>query len=393
MKKLIFNPAFILLFIENFFFFSSRNSLNMLPPYLTFLGASKGYTGFFMNVSSLMLVVFVLFFMGTVSRSGKKRLLLSSFSLQLISLIFMFVFPRNLVLLMALQFSAAFSYAFGYTINSSLAFDIIPPQKRISGIAIFGLSGVLAAPAGSFFGEKIYAFLHPEYLFLLSAVFCILSIICVFLIKEEKAGKEQHFSTFWQIIMRKDLTLLFVLSLLLGGAWSVLATFLPDFTKIRLGLANLSSYFIANSIIAVLSRTVFARTIDNTSRKSLIISALSLILMSMGLACLLNMHWQLYAIGLLYGLGHSILYPVLNAAFVDSGKGLDKFSLSNAFIAMYTLGNVALCTILGIQGDWLGRSSGENGGLTSIFASMGILAGLSIPAALIFIKERELKKI
>lgn len=359
----------------------------MLPPYLTALGASKGYIGFFMNINALMLVLFVIFFNRIFSHFKKKQLLLTGFLLQLISTLFMFVFPQNLYVLLILQLTGSLSYAFGFTINSSIAFEIIPPQKRTGGIAIFGLSGVMASPAGSFLGEKVSSLLQPKYLFLLSALFCISAIVCVFFIPGEKSDEERRAVSFWRIIVKRDLSLLFVYGLVLGGAWSVLATFIPDFTRVRLGIANLSSYFLANTIIAILSRTVFAKTIDNTPRKRLIAAALILIFLSMGITGFLAFHWQLYAIGILYGLGHSILYPVLNASFVDSGKGTDKFSLSNAFIATYTLGNVALSTLLGVQGDWLGRLFGENGGLTSIFVSMGLLAALCVPAVFV-LKER-----
>ncbi|MGA2141638.1 MAG: MFS transporter [Brevinematales bacterium] len=389
MRKIILSPAFILIFLENFFFFSSRNSLNMLPPYLASLGASKAYTGFFMNISSLLLVVFVLFFTGFASRLNKKYLLTAGFSLQLVSLILMFFCPRNLNILLIFQFLSSFSYAFGFTINSSIAFDIIPPGKRTSGIALFGLSGVLAAPTGSFFGEIMSNLFRPNSLFILSAFFCLLSLILVFFIHDEPGHGSNSGVSFWKILKNRELSLLFFLGILLGGAWSVLTTFIPDFTSARLGFANLSFYFFANSVIAVLSRTVFAKTIDNISRKRLIITALTLIALAMLMTSLLFLPWQLYAIGVLYGLGHSILYPVLNAAFVDSGKGLDKFALSNAFIAMYTLGNVALCTILGVQGDFIGSFLGNNGGLTSIFISMGLLAAACVPMVISQIRENK----
>ncbi len=380
MKKIIFNPVFILLFMENFFFFSSRNSLNLLPPYLSSLRASEGYIGFYMNISSLMLVVFVVFFTVQAQRFNKRALLLAGFTLQLLSLVFSFLYPKNLLLLILLQFIGSFSYAFGYIINSALAFDIIPPEKRTGGIAIYGLSGVLAAPAGSYLGEAVSGILNQKYLFLLSILFCLSAMISVFFLEIWKDPGETRSVSFWQIIKKKELAVLFFLGLSIGGAWSVLATFIPNFTLERLGIINLSAYFTVNSAIAIMSRTVFARIIDNTPKKYLIMTASVLVIMAMTMTAFLSRTWQLYCIGAFYGLGHSILYPVLNAAVVDSGEAHEKFSLSSAFVAVYTLGNVLLSTLLGMLGDILGT--------VSIFISMALLFAVSIPLASVFIKKR-----
>ncbi len=381
MKKVLFSPAFLILFLENFFFFTTRNSLNMLPPYLTTLGATKGFIGFFMNLSSLVLVIFVVFFTKMADRADKKKLLLTGFILQFFALIFMFLFPENLLFLLFMQFLASFSYAFGFTINAGLAFEIIPQKYRTGGIAIFGLSGVLAGPAGSYFGELIVKYLHPRYLFALSWLFCLLALILVFFIQKEKQKKEDHISiSFWDVIKRKELFVLIIAGIMVGGGWSVLATFIPNFTKERLGMANLSAYFIANALIAFLSRAVFSRFIDRTSKRDLVMLGSGLVFFSMILTAVLHFPWQLYGIGLLYGLGHSILYPVLSAAFVDSGHDREKFSLNNTFIAFYTFGTVFVSTLFGLVGDFFGT--------VSIFISMALFALFCVPAAGLFIRKK-----
>ncbi len=382
MKKTIFQPAFLIIFLLNFLFFTSHASLNLLPPYLSDLGASKGFIGFFMNVNSLTLVLFVIFFSSKIGRINIKHILLSGFILQLISLIAMYFFPGDLLMLLFFRSMASFSYAFGFTLNSLLAFEILPKGSRVSGIAFYGISGVIANPAGSYLGELALKFHHPRYLFLLGALFCIASIIIVPFIHEQKRS-EGHNRTFFSVLRQKELIILMAASIILGGAWSTLSTFIPNLSKERLGIANISSYFISLSVIAILSRFFFSGFIDRLSKKILIIFSLSLMAVAMAFTASLFSFWQLYITGIIYGIAHSILYPVLNTAYVESGGENDKLIMNNSFLAFYTFGNVGISSLLGIIGDYFGTMA--------IFIGMAILAASVIPAVKIFLKERALQ--
>ncbi len=80
--------------------------------------------------------------------------------------------------------------------------------------------------------------------------------------------------------------------------------------------------------------------------------------------------------GFLYGLGHAILYPVLNTIFVNSGRENEKYTLNSIFISFYTMGNFLISGALGYVGDLFG--------VNSIYISMaflsltGVLIGLGM---------------
>ena len=238
---------------------------------------------------------------------------------------------------------------------------------------------MLRAPISSFLGEILIKNNHPQGLFLSAILFNIVAIIAVLFISYEKKEKIDKSSGILNIINRKSLLVLIFLAFVLGGAWSVLSTFIPNFSKERLGMPNLSSYFLSFAFVAILSRLLFSGFVDKISRKILIVTAFCFAMSAMIFTLFLFHPWQLYGIGFLYGIGHSILYPVLNALFVDHGNDKEKFTSTNAFLAFYTLGNVLISTFLGFTGDLFGT--------ISIFIFMGLICSFCIPITGIFFNK------
>ena len=80
-KDSFFSPTFFHLFFTNLFFFLGFASLYILPDHLNKLGASKTYIGFFMNIQSLELVIFVIFFGRFLNKIKRKNFIIIGFIL------------------------------------------------------------------------------------------------------------------------------------------------------------------------------------------------------------------------------------------------------------------------------------------------------------------------
>ncbi|OHD08452.1 MAG: hypothetical protein A2086_00745 [Spirochaetes bacterium GWD1_27_9] len=324
----------------------------MLPPYLSSIGATKGYIGFFMNINSLVLVFFVVIFGRFTSRIDQKKALFIGYLLFFISIISMFYFFDNLIMLLILRFVAAISFSFGYTMHSNIIFDIIPKEKRASSFALFGISGVMSNPVGSFIGELIIKRYHSKYLFILSAIFSAITIILVLFIKHKQKFQEfKEYLSFFDIIKRRQLLYLIVMALIFGGTFGIFASFIPNFSKERLGVANLSMFFIPFSIIIIFVRIFFSNLLDKHKKENIIFFSLFCMLAPMVGILFLSSKYQLLLMGGFYGISHGLLFPTLSTAFVNSGKESEKIILNNTFITVNTFGIVFFSTILGFVGD------------------------------------------
>jgi len=367
-----------LLFIENLLSFSSRSSINLFPTHLARLGASQAYIGFFMNIPSIMLIVFVFLFTKRADRADKRVLLALGFAIQVAGFILMALFPGNLVSLIFIQIVASAAYAIGFTTLPNLVFEILPREKRASGIALFGISGVLSNPLGAFIGEQIIAHSDAAYLPCAGAAFSLAALLVTPLIlKKDQGGHEiVHFRP---LLRRHTVSALILPAVALGGAWSTLATFIPNFSASRLGVANLSLYFTTHAIVAILLRLFFSRQFDTASKRHLLAFAFASVSMAMVNVFFLGAMWQLALTGLLYGTGHSILYPVLSMLFVNSGSNRENYTLNNLFTAFYTCGSVFVPTLLGFLGDAAGSAS--------IFTVMGVVTLFSAGYSFVKVKE------
>jgi MFS family permease len=121
----------------------------------------------------------------------------------------------------------------------------------------------------------------------------------------------------------------------------------------------------ALALIAVAIRLLIYKQIDKISSKVLFLIALSAIFLAMFLLLFLNSFLFLFIIGLIYGTGHSILFPTLSTSFVKYAKEKEKVIFNNIFLAYYIAGQLIFPSIMGLGGDLLA--------IDAIFSFMSIV--------------------
>lgn len=351
-----FYSTFILLFFANLTFFSGHASLNMLPAFLkNSLGASSGYIGFFMNVNSIAMILFVALFGVYSNKIDKKISLLIGFALFIASMAVMFFNPDNLWVLLAARFISAPSYAFGFTMFTNIIFDILPKEKRSSGIALFGISGIMSNPVGAFFGEKVVGIFQYKYLFIMGAFFMFIALVCVLIFKEkEHYHKDKISLTFWKVLSDKRILPYALTAFIFGGVFGVFNSFIPIYTQEIVGSPNLSFFFIPFAIAAIISRIFLTDFLDYFPKRNIIQIGFSFALISLILILFLKTNEFLIIIGIFYGFGHSLMFPTFSSAYVNMGKGEEMIIRSNTYIALNTFGTIAISSIFGLIGDIFG---------------------------------------
>lgn len=370
-SKYYLTSSFIILFIQNFLFFSSHGSLKNLSPYLLQLGLTKSFIGFFMNLNAIGLILFVLFLGHYVEYFKKKNIILITYILQLISYIIMFFNSTNVPLLIFLRIIGSFSFAAGFTINASIAFNFIPVEKRTGGIALFGISGIISNPISAYLGEKVILTFSYKHLFLLGSIFSFLAIIFTLLLNEDTKEKNDSNINFLKVLKRKELSRYFIYGFILGGAFSCFDTFIPPLTYEKFQITKLSLYFVPYAIITIFLRIITSKEIDRVNHNILLlISFLSLIFASINMGFLVNTY-QIILSGFLYGITHTILYPLLSSTVVKLSLEKDKYLVNSSFISCYIIGSILISTILGKIADIFNKTE-------AVFFTMSIIGLISL---------------
>ncbi len=374
--------TFILVFFLNMCFFLGINSLKILPAYLENLGAPKVYIGFFMNFKSLALIGYVLFLgklLGTVNR---KKPLLTGYLVFFACLVGMSLFYRNLTLLLVFMMLASVNFALGFTMHVAIIHAIIPDNKRVGLFALFGISGLVSNPIAAFISERFYQSLPESLLFVPPLFFCICTVIILFLIPDQDAGttaqsKENY--TFIDVMKTGGITPLVVSAVIFGGASGIFATFIPNLTRYALDEVNIFYFFTGFSVIAICIRIIAANFIDDLPQKALLLTGFISIFAACILAYFLSALWILFVIGLLYGVGHGLLFPTISSAFVSLAPEREKPAYSDAFLCTHIFGSFFLTTLIGLIGDLFGVS------YIFLCAAGMVLANVTY---LVFIKQR-----
>jgi len=362
-KDKIFTDSFIKIFFCNLYAFSSITSMVILPVHLKDLGASNLYIGIFNSIPSIELILFVFIYGLIAYKINRRKLLIYSFIITIIFRFFMFLHYQSLPLLMLFMIFSSVSFAVGFTMLFSMIYDIIPNDKRRSAVAFYGISGIGSNSIGSILSEFFYK-INAKYIFLASAFFSFLALVIIVFISVEKSKNTSKMSiiNLIQTFINKKFPLLIFYSMIMGGIYGIFISFMPNYSKIILNIPNISFFLIAFTIMAIFIRSVSFKILDIIKSRVLIFITYTAYLISLLITLFLFAKWQLFLIGFIFGLGHSIIFPTLSVKFVNRAEESNRDIYNNIFLVFNTLGTILFQTILGFVGDIFS--------LHSIFSSM-----------------------
>ena len=134
-----------------------------------------------------------------------------------------------------------------------------------------------------------------------------------------------------------------------GISFGAVITFVPTFTQEdRLG--PVSTFFLAYTVTAVLTRVTVGRIADTLGRRTVILPGLVLLGASIAALAWVQGPLELAATGLLFGLAQGVVYPTLNAFSVDQARpgqiGRVQSIYNGAFNIGTTLGSLLLGSVV-----------------------------------------------
>lgn len=382
MTSPLLTKAFVSLFVQNFFILTAINVLNVLPDHFATIGASKTYIGLYMNITSLVMVALAIPLSDHADRFGRKRLIMWGYATALIAFAGSFLLSEHLVILVFLRAISGFIFCLAFTVQTAEMFGLLPRSRRFSGMAIYGISGLVANPFGSFIGELINGSIGARWLFIAAFAFTVLGFIPAISHRfHERAAEDPKSEYFIDLVKRKELRPLFAFSFLLGSAYAVFATFLVNLTRERLGIPTISSFFASFSAVAIFIRLFLGKHLERISPRTIIAVCFPLEATAFALCFVLRSAAMLPVIGVIYGIGHSIMWPLVSSLFVNSGTDTDRLGLNNLYSSINQAGGIAAAVIMGAIAD--------AAGLPVIFFIMAVLSLAMVPLSLIGLRRTE----
>jgi len=252
-----------------------------------------------------------------LDRFGRRRVLVVGGALNAVSWLPFIAVERVGPLLFAAALFHAVVWGALFASYFTYAADLIPERRRAEGLAVFGVAGMAGNGIGPVVAELVIERSGYAAYCLVAAAFALLSLGLTLGIRPDPPppaadGTSARRRSMLEVAREPGLARVCAASFLLGIAINAAFFFVAPFTR-DLGMARAGTFFASYSLATVGVRILGRRTLDTLGAHA--VSVPAFVAYALGLAglALLPAPGVLVACGVLCGLAHGALFPVLGA--------------------------------------------------------------------------------
>jgi MFS family permease len=376
---MLYSPAFWTMALANLCHTASFSAFFLLPLYILEHGGNQGDIGVVMGVFALASAICRPWVAEMIDRIGRKR----SYTLgSIIMVVSPFLYlgihdPLGSAYLPFLLLRALHGVGLAICFTAVFTFmaDILPQDRLNEGIGMFGISGLIGIALGPILAEITLEQFDFVGLFLVAGILASIALLIHQPLKESipVQNRESDQATFFGLLRREKFIVVGLLSLLFGFGLAGSGGFVAPLAEER-NLGFISVYFFCYSGGAIAIRFVNGWLAGWFGENRIL--PFSIVLYMAGLFLLPFTYNQLTLCiaGILSGIGHGLLFPLLNTMAVRDESASIRGKATGIFTGGIDSGIFAGSLILGYIGDWFG--------LNVLF----VCAGLSMAVALILFR-------
>ncbi|MCX5739322.1 MAG: MFS transporter [Proteobacteria bacterium] len=324
-ERLLTRP-FLLCALANFTQSLAFNLYLHLPGFLHDLGAGEVQIGVVIATTSVASIAVRPPLGRAIDRYGRHRLILlagvANIGICLLYLTIDSLGPWTYVVRTLHGLSEAVLFMGLFTV----AADWVPASRRTEGLALYSASSMLPISFGGVLGDAILARASYDALFIASACFAALSLLMTIPLEEYPRVRriDDPPRGIGHALVQRDLAPLWFMGTVFGLVLTGVFVFVKRFVM-ETQVATVGTFFSAYTGAAILVRLAGGRLPDRVGPKRVLLPALATLVG--GFLCLAAARTaaQVLAAGVLCGLGHGFVYPVLSSLVVarasESGRG------------------------------------------------------------------------
>lgn len=369
--KTLYTPAFISLFLANLCMVASFTAFFLFPLFITEHGGGEREIGIIMGIFALASATCRPWISEMIDRLGRKRsFTIGSIIMTLLPLLHMFLdgpLDSFYLPLLLMRVVHGIGLAICFTAVFTFVADIIPEGRLNEGIGMFGVSGLVGMAIGPALAEPILENFGYNAFFLTAAALAACALLLHLPLKVED-HPEQHLvqdaPSFFALLKQRKFLLVGGLAMVFGVGLAATNNFVAPMAQQR-NLQHISLYYLVYSGAAVSVRFYAGRLADRVGEKQILPWGLGLAAAGLLLLPLVTADTLLIFSGLLFGTGHGLIFPTLNAMAIRDEPYAVKGKITGIFTGGIDSGIFAGSLILGLVGEWLG--------LSSLFVCAGLL--------------------
>ena len=379
----LYTPAFAALFLANLTLVSSFSSFFLFPLYITDFGGDDRDIGIIMGAFAMASAFSRPWIADMIDRIGRKRsYTIGTFimvTMPLIHLLLMGPIAENYLIILLARIIHGIGLAICFTAIFTFIIDLIPIARLNEGIGIFGTSGLVGMAIGPMVTEPILrTFGYPAF-FITAALFATMALLLHLPVHDPYQDNKQQQTvavsdtepSFFALLKTRKHLVCGSLALIFGVGLAASSNFIAPLAQSR-SLSYVSLYYLAYSVAAILVRVVGGKLGDRIGEKQILPWGLFLGALALLLCPLISNNVLLLIVGFIFGTGHGLLFPALNAMAIRGEPYHVRGKVTGIFTGGIDSGSFLGAMILGV----IAHSAGYN--ILFICAGLTLACGLLI---------------
>ncbi len=228
----------------------------------------------------------------------------------------------------------------------AFAADIVPASRRIEGLGLFGVSGMLPMALAGTLGDLILS--HGTYrsLFLFAAAFSAISLGLSMPLAEPRRTQGEPPRGLAAAVVEPALAPLWGATLCFATALAAHFSFLKTFVAAH-PVASLGDFFSTYAIVACALRVLFGSLPERLGPKRVLTFALGSLAAGLALLAFASTRAHVVVAGLLAGMGHGFSFPILLGLVVTRARPTERGGALAIYTALFDGGTLLGGPLLG----------------------------------------------
>ncbi|MBI4954324.1 MAG: MFS transporter [Myxococcales bacterium] len=247
----------------------------------------------------------------------------------------------------------------------ALAADIVPASRRIEGIGLFGVSGLLPVAVSGIVGDGLVGLGGYPLVLAAGAATAGASLLLSLLVPEPPRAVGAAPRGLWAAAREPHLFALWVAGLLFATAISAYFILLKTFVEHH-PIGKIGDFFGVYAVVASALRVGLGSLPERLGPKRVAAFAMTAVACGLFLLASADARWHLFLAGGLAGAGHGYTFPILLGLVVTRARATERGAALTLFTALFDGGTVVGGFVFG----WLA----EHAGYPPMFATAGVLA-------------------
>jgi predicted MFS family arabinose efflux permease len=236
-----------------------------------------------------------------------------------------------------------------FTALATYGADCVPEERRTQGLSLFAVSSMLPIALGAWLGEEILERADYRELFQAAVAFSLVSLLLSLFLPDRRPAPvvgEEAPHGFRAALGQRDLLPLWFVTTIFAVAMSAVFTFLKRFVD-ETGLGSVSQFFGALTVTALVVRIGFGWLPDRLGPVRILVPSMASVAAALALLAVTGRDASILVAGILFGLGHGYIYPVVFGMVVSRARDADRGSAVGIFTSLFDVGGVVGAPLFG----------------------------------------------